>query len=120
MTIIEADGVETQPLTVDSLTIFAAQRYSIIVNADQAVDNYCELHRITDGNNLTRPFNRDPCQPVRGQHRFHQRNQLCYPALRWCPRFGSDFDTNNERHPSQRSKSSRELTFVSKVSRINI
>lgn len=42
LTIIEADGVETQPLTVDSLTIFAAQRYSVVVTMDQPVDNYCK------------------------------------------------------------------------------
>ncbi|THH12095.1 hypothetical protein EW145_g227 [Phellinidium pouzarii] len=40
MTIIEADGVETEPVTVDSLVIYAAQRYSVVVTADQAVDNY--------------------------------------------------------------------------------
>ncbi|PAV19621.1 laccase [Pyrrhoderma noxium] len=40
LTIIEADGVETEPTTVDSLNIFAAQRYSIIVTMDQSVDNY--------------------------------------------------------------------------------
>nr|QID90256.1 laccase [Trichaptum abietinum] len=40
LTIIEADGVETQPLTVDSLNIFAAQRYSVVVTMDQSVDNY--------------------------------------------------------------------------------
>ncbi|KAH8104302.1 laccase [Phellopilus nigrolimitatus] len=40
MTVIEADGVETQPVTVDSLTIFSAQRYSVVVTADQPVDNY--------------------------------------------------------------------------------
>ncbi|KAH9998717.1 laccase [Russula vinacea] len=40
MTIIEVDGVNTQPLLVDSIQIFAAQRYSIVVNASQAVDNY--------------------------------------------------------------------------------
>lgn len=49
MTVIEADGVETQPLEVDQLTIYAAQRYSVIVNANQAVDNYCKLF---DGINL--------------------------------------------------------------------
>lgn len=32
MTIIEADGVETQPLLVDSIQIYAAQRYSFIVS----------------------------------------------------------------------------------------
>ncbi|KAJ7116103.1 laccase [Mycena crocata] len=40
MTIIEADGVNTQPLTVDSIQIFAGQRYSFILTADQSVDNY--------------------------------------------------------------------------------
>ncbi|KAF8885086.1 yellow laccase [Gymnopilus junonius] len=40
MTIIEADGQNTQPLTVDSLTIFAAQRYSFVLNANQPVSNY--------------------------------------------------------------------------------
>lgn len=32
MTIIEVDGVNSQPLNVDSLQIFAAQRYSIVVS----------------------------------------------------------------------------------------
>ncbi|EJD08221.1 laccase [Fomitiporia mediterranea MF3/22] len=40
MTIIEADGIETEPLTVDSLQIFASQRYSVVVTADQPIDNY--------------------------------------------------------------------------------
>ncbi|KAI5123468.1 hypothetical protein M0805_008838 [Coniferiporia weirii] len=40
MTVIEADGTETEPVTVDSLVIFSSQRYSVIVTADQAVDNY--------------------------------------------------------------------------------
>ncbi|KAG6855929.1 hypothetical protein H0H87_009363 [Tephrocybe sp. NHM501043] len=40
MTIIEADGEYTTPLIVDSLNIFAGQRYSVIVNANQKVDNY--------------------------------------------------------------------------------
>nr|BAU94249.1 laccase [Pholiota microspora] len=39
-TIIEADGVNTQPLVVDSIQIFAGQRYSFILSTDQAVDNY--------------------------------------------------------------------------------
>lgn len=41
MTIIEVDGVETKPHTVDSLIIFAAQRYSVIVKANQPIGNYC-------------------------------------------------------------------------------
>ncbi|KAJ6557732.1 laccase [Mycena capillaripes] len=40
MQIIEADGVNTQPLTVDSIQIFAGQRYSFVLTANQAVDNY--------------------------------------------------------------------------------
>lgn len=39
-TVIEADGVATEPLVVDSVKIFAAQRYSIIMTANQTVDNY--------------------------------------------------------------------------------
>lgn len=40
MTIIEADGVETVPETVDRLPVFAGQRYSVIVHANQPVANY--------------------------------------------------------------------------------
>ncbi|KAI0360992.1 laccase [Trametes cingulata] len=40
LTVIEADAVSTQPLVVDSIQIFAAQRYSFVLDANQAVDNY--------------------------------------------------------------------------------
>ncbi|CAK5265814.1 unnamed protein product [Mycena citricolor] len=40
LTIIEADGVLHEPLSVDSIQIFAGQRYSFIMTADQAVNNY--------------------------------------------------------------------------------
>ncbi|KAG6865956.1 hypothetical protein C0991_010211 [Blastosporella zonata] len=40
MTIIETDGENTTPLVVDSLWIYAGQRYSVIVKADQPVSNY--------------------------------------------------------------------------------
>ncbi|KAM5541431.1 hypothetical protein V8D89_004985 [Ganoderma adspersum] len=40
MTIIEADGQNTEPLTVDEIQIFAAQRYSFVLKADQEIDNY--------------------------------------------------------------------------------
>ncbi|KAG6855580.1 hypothetical protein H0H87_000662 [Tephrocybe sp. NHM501043] len=40
MTIIETDGQYTTPLVVDSLWVYAGQRYSIIVTANQPVDNY--------------------------------------------------------------------------------
>ena len=33
LTVIEADGVETQPVTVNTIQIFAAQRYSFVVSA---------------------------------------------------------------------------------------
>lgn len=40
MTIIEADGIETEPVEVDSLPVYAAQRYSVVVTANQPVGNY--------------------------------------------------------------------------------
>ena len=40
MTVIEADGVNTLPCVVNNITIFAAQRYSFILTADQPVGNY--------------------------------------------------------------------------------
>ncbi|KAJ7166988.1 laccase [Mycena filopes] len=39
-TIIEVDGVAHQPLIVDSIQIFAGQRYSFVLTANQAVSNY--------------------------------------------------------------------------------
>ncbi|KAJ7222978.1 laccase 1 [Mycena haematopus] len=39
-TIIEVEGVNTEPLTVDSIQIYAGQRYSFVLTANQAVDNY--------------------------------------------------------------------------------
>ncbi|KAH9053263.1 Cupredoxin [Lactarius vividus] len=38
--IIEVDGENTQPLRVDSLEIFAGQRYSVVLNANQPINNY--------------------------------------------------------------------------------
>jgi iron transport multicopper oxidase len=46
MTVIEADGVETDPLTVDSVQVFAAQRYSVVVTANQGSGNFCEYQMI--------------------------------------------------------------------------
>ncbi|KAF8259954.1 laccase [Lactarius quietus] len=40
MTIIEVDGVNHQPLLVDSLQIFAGQRYSVVLKANQPIGNY--------------------------------------------------------------------------------
>ncbi|KAJ3416604.1 ferroxidase fet3 [Chytridiales sp. JEL 0842] len=40
LTVIEADGVRTEPYTVDALTINSAQRYSVLVESNQKVSNY--------------------------------------------------------------------------------
>ncbi|CAK5267851.1 unnamed protein product [Mycena citricolor] len=40
LTVIEADGVSTKPVTVDSLQIFAGQRYSFVLKANQPTGNY--------------------------------------------------------------------------------
>ncbi|KAJ7506615.1 laccase lcc5 [Mycena galericulata] len=40
MTVIEADGVNTEPLVVDSIQIYASQRYSFVLNANNTIDNY--------------------------------------------------------------------------------
>ncbi|KAK0451157.1 laccase lcc5, partial [Desarmillaria tabescens] len=40
MTIIEVDGVNHVPYTVDEIQIFAGQRYSFVLNANQEVGNY--------------------------------------------------------------------------------
>nr|Q01679.2 RecName: Full=Laccase; AltName: Full=Benzenediol:oxygen oxidoreductase; AltName: Full=Diphenol oxidase; AltName: Full=Ligninolytic phenoloxidase; AltName: Full=Urishiol oxidase; Flags: Precursor [Phlebia radiata]CAA36379.2 laccase [Phlebia radiata] len=40
LNVIEVDATNHQPLTVDELTIYAGQRYSFILTADQDVDNY--------------------------------------------------------------------------------
>ncbi|KAG6836179.1 Acyl-coenzyme A oxidase 2 [Arthromyces matolae] len=40
MTIIEADGINVKPLTVDSIQIFAGQRYSFVLKANQKINNY--------------------------------------------------------------------------------
>ncbi|KAN0136672.1 laccase [Lactarius tabidus] len=40
MTVIEVEGNNVQPLEVDSLVLLAGQRYSVVVEANQDVDNY--------------------------------------------------------------------------------
>ncbi|KAJ9119375.1 hypothetical protein QFC24_005846 [Naganishia onofrii] len=40
MTVIEADGILHQPLVRDEVEIYAAQRYSVIIDANQPVGNY--------------------------------------------------------------------------------
>ncbi|KAF7303940.1 Multicopper oxidase [Mycena indigotica] len=40
MTVIEVDGVNHAPLVVDSIQIYAGQRYSFVLNANQNISNY--------------------------------------------------------------------------------
>ncbi|KAI0303035.1 laccase [Russula brevipes] len=40
MTIIEVEGTNVQPLEVDQIQIFAGQRYSFVLKANQPIDNY--------------------------------------------------------------------------------
>ncbi|KAF8493484.1 laccase C [Russula emetica] len=40
LTVIEVEGTNVQPLVVDSLEIFAAQRYSVVLTANQLIGNY--------------------------------------------------------------------------------
>ncbi|KAI0062732.1 laccase [Artomyces pyxidatus] len=40
LTIIEVDGQNVQPLVVDNIQIFAAQRYSAVLHANQPIGNY--------------------------------------------------------------------------------
>ncbi|RPD57148.1 Cu-oxidase-domain-containing protein [Lentinus tigrinus ALCF2SS1-7] len=76
LTVIEADGVSTQPVTVDSIQIFAAQRYSFVLNANQDVDNYWIRANpnfgttgFADGVNsaILRYDGADPVEPVTNQ-----------------------------------------------------
>jgi len=52
MTVIEADGINTKPMVVDSLRIFAGQRYSVVVDANMKGGNFwirAEQHSGVDG-----------------------------------------------------------------------
>ena len=40
MNVIEVDSVNHTPITFDQIQIFAGQRYSFVLTADQAIDNY--------------------------------------------------------------------------------
>ncbi|TFK31867.1 laccase-2 [Crucibulum laeve] len=40
LSVIEVDGVNHHPITVDSIQIFAGQRYSFVLTANQTVSNY--------------------------------------------------------------------------------
>ncbi|KAF8493486.1 laccase [Russula emetica] len=40
MTVIEVEGTNVQPLQIDAVEVFAGQRYSVVVTANQPVSNY--------------------------------------------------------------------------------
>ncbi|KAM5544799.1 hypothetical protein V8D89_001697 [Ganoderma adspersum] len=76
MTVIEADGIETKPVTVNAIQIFSAQRYSFVLTANQTVDNYWIRANpdfgnvdFTDGINsaILRYDGADPTEPVTSQ-----------------------------------------------------
>ncbi|KAL9710804.1 hypothetical protein Ac2012v2_006341 [Leucoagaricus gongylophorus] len=50
LTIIETDSIATLPHSVDSFQIFAAQRYSVVLHANQPVDNYW-IHALPNSGN---------------------------------------------------------------------
>ncbi|PFH47108.1 multicopper oxidase [Amanita thiersii Skay4041] len=55
LTVIEADGVATEPLTVDVLQMLAGQRYSVVLTADQPVANYWINAPFTGGSPARNP-----------------------------------------------------------------
>ncbi|CCO32771.1 laccase, multicopper oxidase, benzenediol:oxygen oxidorectuctase [Rhizoctonia solani AG-1 IB] len=55
MTIIEADGIPHEPLVVDSFQIYAGQRYSVVVEANQPVANYWIRSPMTVANAANNP-----------------------------------------------------------------
>ena len=52
ITIIEVDGIEIIPVLVDSLAVFAGQRYSVVITADRLVNNYW-IRALSDLRNQT-------------------------------------------------------------------
>ncbi|KAL9711773.1 hypothetical protein Ac2012v2_004845 [Leucoagaricus gongylophorus] len=58
MTVIAADGINTQPQIVKSAEMLAGQRYDVVVKADQPVDNYW-FNAPFVGGNPTRNLNQN-------------------------------------------------------------
>nr|AYR00609.1 laccase 4 [Steccherinum murashkinskyi] len=56
MKIIEVDSVSSQPHTVDQIQIFAGQRYSFVLNANQPVGNYW-IRALPGGSNFAGGIN---------------------------------------------------------------
>ncbi|TFK37385.1 laccase-4 [Crucibulum laeve] len=58
LSIIEVDGINHRPLTVGGLAIYAGQRYSVVLNANQPIRNYwvrAPMELQHSNNNLTCP-----------------------------------------------------------------
>ncbi|KAF9443770.1 multicopper oxidase [Macrolepiota fuliginosa MF-IS2] len=55
MTVIAANGVNTQPLTVQKMDMLAGQRYDVVVAANQAVGNYWFNAPFVGGNPAVNP-----------------------------------------------------------------
>ncbi|KAJ7742790.1 Cupredoxin [Mycena metata] len=56
MTVIQADGVATQPHTVSQLDMLAGQRYDVVVTANQPIGNYW-INTVLGGGNPARNLN---------------------------------------------------------------
>jgi iron transport multicopper oxidase len=55
ITFMEADGIEHDPVTVQNVDVYTAQRVSVILNANQPVDNYWIRAPPTGGNPAGNP-----------------------------------------------------------------
>ncbi|KAF7760657.1 CAZyme family AA1 [Agaricus bisporus var. burnettii] len=55
LTFMEADSVEHDPVEIQNVDIYAAQRVSVILNANQPVDNYWMRAPMTGGNPARNP-----------------------------------------------------------------
>ncbi|KXN82642.1 Laccase-2 [Leucoagaricus sp. SymC.cos] len=51
LTVIETEGAATKPYTVNSIQILAGQRYSVVLTANQTIDNYWIRALPNSGNN---------------------------------------------------------------------
>ncbi|KAJ3563162.1 hypothetical protein NP233_g9118 [Leucocoprinus birnbaumii] len=57
LTVIEADSTATRPVAVNTVQIFAGQRYSVVLHANQHIDNYwVRALPNTGGNGLNTTF----------------------------------------------------------------
>ncbi|KAJ3829467.1 laccase 1 [Lentinula raphanica] len=74
MTVIEADGEYTRPHTVSSITIYAGQRYSLVVEAMQPIDNYAIR-----------------ANPSTGNSGFDGGINMAIPRYRGAPEFDPDY-----------------------------